>query len=120
MCFNQNVTNKGVNIMKIKSNYQQQKFGHAFIDIRSLNNFYKASPIIKALKEQNTPLRKFIKEVINTKKFEDNIGDCFIKFNQKYYRTNDRFTFRNFDLYNFCFLKSRNKQEKPCFLNLII
>ena len=65
--------------MRIENNYQQQTFGRAYLDMRSLNRYgYGKNIIIEALKERNTPLRRFIKEVINTKEFEKDMGDCFI------------------------------------------
>ena len=102
--------------MKIKNNYQQTTFGHTYIDIKSLNSVYKASPIIQALKEQNTPLRKFIKEIINTKHFEDNIGDCFIKLSGKVYRTEH--AFKETDIIQFLFPKKQEQARKIMFHEL--
>ncbi len=69
--------------MKILNNCQQQTFTKAYIDTHSLKNNSHNKPIIEALKDENTPLNKFIKEVINTKEFENNNGDCFIRFSEK-------------------------------------
>lgn len=107
--------------MKIENNYTNfntnnklkylPRFGHAYIDMRSLNTIYQNKPIIKALKEQNTPLRKFINEVINTKEFENNMGDCFIKI------SHDRFpvegwTFSETDIIQFLFPKKIEQARK--------
>ena len=69
--------------MKILDNCQGQSFTKAYIDIHSLENRSHNRPIINALEDENTPLKKFINEVINTKEFENNNGDCFIKFSEK-------------------------------------
>ncbi len=69
--------------MKILNNCQRQTFTKAYIDTHSLKNSSHNKPIIEALKDENTPLNKFIKEVINTKEFENNNGDCFIRFSEK-------------------------------------
>ena len=61
----------------------QQTFTKAYTDTHSLKNSSHNKPIIEALKDENTPLNKFIKEVINTKEFENNNGDCFIRFSEK-------------------------------------
>jgi hypothetical protein len=62
-------------------------FRGTYINMLSLHNYgitqNDKKCIIKALKEKNTPLRKFISEIINTKSFENDMGDCFISFNQK-------------------------------------
>lgn len=84
-----------------KINYQTCAFKAAYINIHSLNQCSKGKKeIIQALKEYNSPLRKFIKETLNTKKIESIIGDVFINFerNQLPYEGNDlfhivRFTF---------------------------
>ncbi|MCQ2754896.1 MAG: hypothetical protein MJ231_07620, partial [bacterium] len=44
---------------------------------------YSKKTIIKALKEKETPLRKYLKNVVNTKEFEKDMGDCFISFNRQ-------------------------------------
>ena len=62
-------------------------FGSTYINMSSLHNYgitrNDKNCIIKALKDKNTPLRKFISEVLNTKLFENDMGDCFITFKQK-------------------------------------
>ena len=107
--------------MKIENNYTNfntnnklkylPRFGHAYIDMRSLSTIHQNKPIIKALKEQNTPLRKFINEVINTKEFENNMGDCFIKI------SHDRFpveglVFAETDIIQFLFPKKIEQARK--------
>ena len=70
--------------MRIENNYQQQTFGRAYLDMQSLNRYrYGKKTIIKALKERETPLRKYLKTVVNTKDFEKDMGDCFISFNRQ-------------------------------------
>lgn len=70
--------------MRIENNYQQQTFGHVYINMQSLNRYgYGKKTIIKALKEKETPLRKYLKNVVNTKDFEKDMGDCFISFNRQ-------------------------------------
>ncbi len=72
--------------MRIENNYQQQTFGRAYLDMQSLNRYrYGKKTIIKALKERETPLRKYLKTVVNTKDFEKDMGDCFISFNRQRY-----------------------------------
>lgn len=72
--------------MRIENNYQQQTFGRAYLDMQSLNRYgYGKKTIIKALKERKTPLRKYLKTVVNTKDFEKDMGDCFISFNRQRY-----------------------------------
>lgn len=61
-------------------------FGRAYLDMQSLNRYgYGKKTIIKALKERETPLRKYLKTVVNTKDFEKDMGDCFISFNRQRY-----------------------------------
>ena len=61
-------------------------FGRAYLDMQSLNRYgYGKKTIIKALKERKTPLRKYLKTVVNTKDFEKDMGDCFISFNRQRY-----------------------------------
>ena len=56
-------------------------FGRAYFDMRSLNRYgYGKKLIIEALKKKETPLRKYLKTVVNTKDFEKDTGDCFISF----------------------------------------
>lgn len=66
---------------------QLPSFGSTYINMLSLHKYgttqIDKKSIIKALKEKNTPLRKFISEVLNTKQFENDMGDCFITLNQK-------------------------------------
>lgn len=70
--------------MRIENLYQQQTFGRAYINMQSLSRYgYGKKKIIEALKEKNTPLREYIKTIINTKEFEKNIGDCFISFSHQ-------------------------------------
>ena len=78
--------------MRIENNYttlnasnnqrQLPPFGRAYFDMQSLNRYgYGKKTIIKALKEKETPLRKYLKTVVNTKDFEKDMGDCFVGFN---------------------------------------
>lgn len=70
--------------MRIENNYTTTNFGSAYLDMRSLNRYgYGKKTIIKALKERETPLRKYLKTVVNTKDFEKDMGDCFISFNRQ-------------------------------------
>lgn len=70
--------------MRIENNYQQQTFSRAYLDMQSLNRYgYGKKLIIEALKEMETPLRKYLKNVVNTKDFEKDMGDCFISFNRQ-------------------------------------
>ena len=72
--------------MRIENNYTTTNFGSAYLDMRSLNRYgYGKKTIIKALKERKTPLRKYLKTVVNTKDFEKDMGDCFISFNRQRY-----------------------------------
>ena len=97
--------------MKIENNYQQQTFKQSYIDMRSLNSIYQNKPIIRALKEQNTPLRKFIQEVINTEKFEKDMGDCFIKFSHERYPV-EGLLFEDVDILQFSFPKKIEQARK--------
>lgn len=102
------------NYTNFKTNNNQQylpRFGYAYLDVRSLNTIYQNKPIINALKEQNTSLRKFIKDVINTKIFENNMGDCLIKI------SHDRFpveglVFAETDIIQFLFPKKIEQARK--------
>lgn len=76
--------------MRIENKSLTPNFGRAYIDMQSLNKYGQSlyfangrSKIITALKDRNTPLRKFIREVINTPKFEKEYGDVFISFNRQ-------------------------------------
>ena len=100
-------------VQPINDNKQKYlpRFGYAYIDMRSLSTIHQNKPIIKALKEQNTPLKKFINEVINTKEFENNMGDCFIKI------SHDRFpveglVFAETDIIQFLFPKKIEQARK--------
>ena len=113
--------------MKIESNYTNfgsqikpnclPSFGHAYIDMHSLNSIYRNKPIIRALKEQNTPFRKFIKEVINTAKFEKYMGDCFIKFDRKKYPVEGE-TFADVDILQILFPQKQEQAKKELFYQL--
>lgn len=74
-------------IENINTSSHLPSFGSTYINMLSLHNYgithNDKKCIIKALKEKNTPLRNFISEVLNTKQFENDMGDCFITFNQK-------------------------------------
>lgn len=109
--------------MRIENNTSSQNFGRAYIDIKSLNK-YGQSPyfakgrnkIVSALKEPNTPLRKFIREVINTPKFEKEYGNVYISFNrQKHFGEGKDL----FDMVDFKFPKMQEKarQSMVNFLN---
>lgn len=103
--------------MRIKNDYQNQTFKHLYIDMRSLNTIYQNKPIIRALKEQNTPLRKFIKEVINTEKFEKDMGDCFIKLSHERYPV-EGLTFVDMDIIKFLFPKKQEQARRELFNQL--
>lgn len=68
----------------VSTTSQSVKFGSAYINMLTLHNYGTTNKksIIKALKEKNTPLREFMSEVLNTKQFENDMGDCFITFHQ--------------------------------------
>ena len=74
-------------IENINTSSHLPSFRTTYINMLSLHNYgithNDKKCIIKALKDKNTPLRKFISEVLNTKQFENDMGDCFISFNQK-------------------------------------
>ena len=102
--------------MRIKNNYttlnasNNQRhfppFGRAYFDMQSLNRYgYGKRAIIKALKEKETPLRKYLKNVVNTKDFEKDMGDCFITFNRQ------RF-FGEYGIFHTISLEFPKKQEQ--------
>lgn len=109
--------------MRIENNTSNQIFGRAYIDMKSLNKYGQSlyfangrSKIITALKDLNTPLRKFINEVINTPKFEKEYGDVFISFNrQKHFGEGEDL----FDMVHFKFPKLQKKAQESManFLN---
>lgn len=99
-----------------KINYQTCAFKAAYINIHSLNQCSKGKKeIIRALKENNTPLRKFIKETLNTEKNESIIGDVFINFekNKKPYEGDDFF-----DIIRFTFPKIKEQKISKFLQNL--
>ena len=105
-----------------KNNKYLPPFEKAYINMHTLNNYYDIYPaqffqngrthIINALKDKNTPLRKFISEVINTKEFENNMGDCYISFSRE-----NRFgkAAGLFDIITFTFPKKQEQAIKHTF-----
>ena len=108
--------------MKIESNYENLNFKRAYINIQSLKKYGESAyfknarvHVVEALKDKNTPLKKFIKEVINSKQFESDVGDCFISFEK---RTHFGEGEDLFDIIKFSFPK-KQKQIKTRVIGLI-
>lgn len=105
--------------MKIDNNCSSPSFGAAYFNMQSIQKYGKSlhcqngrSKIISALKERNTPLREFIREVINSRKFEDEIGDVFISFDrQKKFGEGEDL----FDTINFIFPKKQQQAKKNAY-----